>query len=196
MWDERYNTDEYVYGTEPNTFLVEAAGTIPKGRVLCLAEGEGRNAVYLAGLGYEVAAVDASKIGMEKAQVLATDREVDIETVVADLNEYRIEPESWDGIVSIFCHLPSARRPALHKKIVEGLKPGGVLVLEAFNPAQLNRGTGGPQNEDRLITLAELEAAFKTLDFKHAEELERTIYEGSLHKGVCSVVQLVARKPL
>jgi SAM-dependent methyltransferase len=196
MWDERYNTDEFVYGTEPNTFLVEAAETIPKGPVLCLAEGEGRNAVYLAGLGYEVVAVDASEIGMDKAQVLATDREVDITTVVADLNEYEIEPASWDGIVSIFCHLPSAKRPALYKKIMQGLKPGGILVLEAFTPAQLERGTGGPKDADRLLTLAELKDAFKKLDFKHAAELERAIDEGSLHQGVCSVVQLVARRPL
>lgn len=196
MWDERYNTDEFVYGTEPNTFLVEAAETIPKGCVLCLAEGEGRNAVYLAGLGYEVVAVDASEIGMEKAQVLAADREVDITTVVADLNEYEIEPDSWDGIVSIFCHLPSAKRPALHKKIMQGLKPGGILVLEAFTPAQLERGTGGPRDMDRLVTLVELKDTFKKFDFKHAAELERTIHEGSLHQGVCSVVQLIARKPL
>ena len=196
MWDDRYNTDEYVYGTEPNTFLVDAADVIPKGRVLCLAEGEGRNAVYLAGLGYEVVAVDASEVGIKKARVLATDREVNLEAVVADLNEYEIEPESWDGIVSIFCHLPSANRPALYKKVAKGLKPGGILVLEAFTPAQLNHCTGGPSDEDRLITLVELEKAFKKLDFKHAEELERVIHEGSFHAGLSAVVQLIARKPL
>ncbi|MBN1378582.1 MAG: class I SAM-dependent methyltransferase [Gammaproteobacteria bacterium] len=196
MWDERYSTDEYVYGTEPNAFLVDAAGTIPKGRALSLAEGEGRNAVYLAGLGYEVVAVDSSSVGLEKARLLAVDREVDIETIVADLNNYEIEPESWEGIISIFCHLPSAQRLILHKKIIKGLKPGGIFILESFTPAQLQHGTGGPKEVDRLLTLAELKESFKALDFKHAIELEREIHEGEFHKGVGAVVQLVARKPL
>lgn len=196
MWDDRYNTDAFVYGTQPNEFLVEAADTIPKGHVLCLAEGEGRNAVYLAGLGYEVVAVDASAVGLEKAQVLATDREVNLHVEVADLNEYEIKPESWEGIVSIFCHLPSEQRPALHKKVIEGLKPGGVFILEAYTPAQLEHGTGGPPTADMMPTLAELKEAFARLDFKHAKELEREIHEGELHKGLGAVVQLIARKPL
>ena len=196
MWDERYNTDEFVYGTDPNAFLVEAANTIPKGHVLCLAEGEGRNAVYLAGLGYDVVAVDSSKVGLSKAQVLATDREVEIDTIVADLNEYKIKRAKWDGIVSIFCHLPSDQRKKLHKKIFKGLKPGGVLVLEAYIPAQLNFATGGPPSADLMPTLAELKQAFKELDFKHAKELERQVNEGRLHKGTGAVVQIIARKPL
>ncbi len=196
MWDDRYSTDEFVYGTEPNTFLVEFAGTIPKGRVLCLAEGEGRNAVYLAGLGYDVVAVDASEVGLSKAQVLATDREVVIETIVADLNEFKIGRAKWEGIVSIFCHLPSDQRIKLHKKILKGLKPGGVLVLESYIPAQLGFATGGPPSADLMPTLAELKAAFKDLDFKHNRELERQVHEGRLHKGNSAVVQIVARKPI
>ena len=141
-------------------------------------------------------AVDASKVGLKKAEVLATDREVNIETVVADLNEYEIEQERWEGIVSIFCHLPSDQRASLYSRIIKGLKPGGVLILEAYTLAQLDFGTGGPPVKDLLLSLTELEEAFNELDFKRASELERDIYEGKLHQGRGAVVQLIARKPL
>lgn len=102
MWDERYSTDEYVFGTAPNEFLASVATQIPVGKVLCLGEGEGRNAVYLAELGFEVLAVDSSAVGLGKAQKLAKSRGVAIETLVADLADYDIQPDSWDAIISFF----------------------------------------------------------------------------------------------
>jgi SAM-dependent methyltransferase len=194
-WDERYGADEFAYGTEPNGFLASVADKIPNGKVLCLAEGEGRNAVYLAGLGYDVTAVDASAVGMEKAQRLAKERGVEIKTIVADLAEFDIEPDSWDGIVSIFCHVPLAIREPLHRKVVAGLKQGGVLVLEAYRPKQIDYGTGGPPVPELTMTLETLSRELDGLEFQHAQELDRDVTEGLYHTGIGAVVQLVAIKP-
>jgi len=197
MWDERFSQPGYLYGTEPNDFLAEMAGEIPFGRVLSLAEGEGRNSVHLAGLGYEVVGVDSSAVGLEKARQLAADRGVVIETVLADLADpdtFEIEPASWEGIVSIFCHLPAELRRRIHRRVVEGLRPGGVFLLEAYTPRQLEYGTGGPRDPDRLMSLGELRSELQGLDFLHAREIEREIHEGALHDGLGHVVQVVARK--
>jgi 2-polyprenyl-3-methyl-5-hydroxy-6-metoxy-1,4-benzoquinol methylase len=195
MWDGRYSSEDYVYGTAPNDFLVSVADQIPKGRVLSLAEGEGRNAVYLAGLGHKVLAVDSSAVGLSKAQRLAKERNVDIETWVADLADFAIAAEGWDAIVSIFCHLPSGIRSSVHHKVVAGLRPGGVLVLEAYTPTQLKFKTGGPPTADMMMTLDSLRTELAGLRFIHARELERDVIEGKLHTGRGAVVQVVAVKP-
>ncbi|PWQ92840.1 class I SAM-dependent methyltransferase [Leucothrix pacifica] len=195
MWNERYSTEEYVYGTTPNEFLNDVSHRITGNKVLCLAEGEGRNAVYLAREGYDVMAVDASAVGLEKAEILADESYVNINTQVADLAEYEIEPESWDGIVSIFCHVPSDIRKALHQKVVTGLRPGGVFILEAYRPEQLAFKTGGPPVADLMMSLDDLKQELAGLEFVHAKALEREIKEGSLHTGMGAVVQIVAIKP-
>jgi SAM-dependent methyltransferase len=195
MWDERYGAAGYFYGTEPNDFLRERCAAIPAGGdVLCLAEGEGRNAVFLAAQGFRVVAVDQSAVGLRKAERLATERGVAIETVAADLDGYRIEPGRWDGIVSIWCHLPAGLRAVVHRQVVDGLKIGGVFLLEAYTPAQLRHGTGGPKSVDLLPTLAELRRELAGLEFVHAEERERVIHEGEGHDGLSAVVQVVARR--
>lgn len=195
MWNARYSTEEYVYGTTPNDFLFEMSRYIKGSSVLCLAEGEGRNAVYLAREGYNVFAVDASAVGLEKAEILADESYVNINTQVADLADYEITPEGWDGIVSVFCHLPPSIRKALHRKVVAGLKPGGVLILEAYRPKQLKFKTGGPPESEFMMSLDELKSELEGLDFYHDAELDREISEGRLHTGVGAVVQLVAIKP-
>jgi SAM-dependent methyltransferase len=194
MWDVRYNDTEYVYGTAPNEFLESVADQIPRGKVLSLAEGEGRNAVYLAELGCKVLGVDASAVGLSKAQRLADERGVTIETRVADLTDFHIEPDSWDAIVSIFCHLPSGIRSSVHHKVVAGLRPGGVVVLEAYTPTQLKLKTGGPPTADMLMTLNLLRTELAGLRFVHARELEREVIEGKFHTGRGAVVQVVAIK--
>lgn len=193
IWDQRYATEEYVYGTAPNAFLLDAiAGLQPPGRVLCLAEGEGRNAVFLAERGFEVLAVDASRVGLAKAEGLARKRGVRIVTEVADLDGYAIEPASWDLIVSIFCHLPAAIRRRLHAQVAPGLRPGGRLILEAYTPAQLAFGTGGPPDVALMVTLASLRTELPGLRFEWARECERDVHEGCLHSGRGAVVQLNA----
>jgi len=197
-WDERYSAEDFAYGTEPNDFLAAHAHHIPAGRVLCLAEGEGRNAVFLASRGYEVTAVDQSAEGMAKARKLAEQKSVTLETIVADLAEFDIESDTWDGIVSIFAHVPKAIRVPLHRRIVKGLKPGGIFLLEAYTPRQLKTaGKGGPGVEQRelFMTLADLHEELEGLDFEVARETEREVNEGTYHSGPGAVVQILARKP-
>jgi SAM-dependent methyltransferase len=195
MWDERYSSTEYVYGTEPNDFLRTAASRIPPGRVLSLADGEGRNGVFLAGLGYDVTSVDASAVGLRKAQQLATTSDVHLTTTVADLADFEIAPASWEGIVSIFCHLPPALRRLVHERVVRGLAPGGVLVLEAYAERQLCFGTGGPKIAELLLTLDAAREELAGLELLHAGEIVREVHEGKLHEGRSAVVQVIARKP-
>ncbi|MBU2964134.1 class I SAM-dependent methyltransferase [Amphritea sp. 2_MG-2023] len=195
MWDQRYSGENFVYGTEPNEFLVEQAYRIPQGSVLCLAEGEGRNAVYLAQKGYEVHAIDLSTIGRDKAMSLAEKTGTRIRYDVGDLTHLEIAPEHWSGIVSIFAHSPSALRRELHKKVVSGLQPGGVFILEAFSPNQLNSsGLGGPKDLDMLMSLLDLKQELAELDLLLARECLRPVNEGELHRGECSVIQLVGVK--
>ncbi len=195
MWDDRYGQPGFAYGTEPNDWLAAQAALIPKGRVLSIADGEGRNGVFLASLGHDVTSVDASSVGLAKASALAATRGVPLTTVVADLAEFEIEPNAWQGIVSIFCHLPAPLRRRVHAQAVRGLAPGGVFILEAYTVAQLKRGTGGPKSADVLPSLADLRAELKGLDLVHAAEAEREVHEGAFHDGLSAVVQVVARKP-
>lgn len=194
-WDERYSAEDYVYGTEPNRFLADVARTLPVGRVLCLAAGEGRNAVHLATLGHAVLAVDASAVGLAKAARLANSRAVPLETRVADLATFEIEANGWDAIVSIFCHVPAPLRQDLHRRVVAGLKPGGHLILEAYTPRQLEFRTGGPPVVELMMTLADLMGELAGLELIHAQETEREVLEGRLHVGRGAVVQVVAVKP-
>jgi SAM-dependent methyltransferase len=194
MWDERFSEPGWAYGTEPNEFLVSVADRIPPGRVLCLAEGEGRNAVFLAGRGHEVCAVDASRVGLAKAQALANQRGVRVETILTDLAEFDIEPGGFTGIVSIFCHLPPVQRAALHERCLRGLAPDGAFVLEGFTPRQLELGTGGPRSRELLMDLATIRQELPGLRYEVARELERSLDEGRYHRGTAAVVQVLAVK--
>ena len=196
MWDERYSTEEYAYGQAPNSFLKENYSVIPKGKVLSLAEGEGRNAVFLAMQGYSVTAVDASQVGLNKAQKLAAESGVAIEVVHADLADFDIGESRWDGIVSIFCPLPSVLRKDLHKRVVAGLKRHGVFLVEAYTPEQLRHGTGGGKSADTMMTKESLLLELDGLKFIHLMELERNVVEGIYHTGLGAVVQAIAVKEI
>ncbi|MFT3868164.1 MAG: class I SAM-dependent methyltransferase [Nibricoccus sp.] len=194
FWNDRYAGNEgFVFGTEPNLFLAEMAGKIPAGPVLCLGEGEGRNAVHLATLGHSVTAVDQSEVGLAKARRLAETRGVTVTTQVADLANYKIAPGRWSGIVSIFCHLPPELRRRVYAGAVRGLAPGGIFILEAYTPAQLAFGTGGPKDVALLPTLSALREELTGLELLVARELEREVIEGTSHSGHSAVVQIMAR---
>lgn len=194
MWNERYATDEYVYGTEPNSFLAEHAKLLT-GPVLSLAEGEGRNAVYLASLGLDVLGVDNSDVGLAKAQKLATAKGVKIRTELADLAVYDLPENHFGSVISIFAHLPSGIRRRLYPLVERSLKPGGILLVEAYTLAQLPKTTGGPKDPDMLVSAAGLRQEFPHCEVVLAQELDRLVAEGG-HRlgGVGSVVQFIARK--
>jgi len=191
MWDEKYNVENYIYGIEPNDFLKENITVLPKGEVLCLAEGEGRNAVFLAKNGYQVTAVDSSSVGLEKAKRLADENGVSIEFIHCDLSLYDLGEHKWDGIVSIFCHVPEEIRKMLHKGIVKGLKQSGILLLEAYTPAQLEYETGGPPTTDLMYSEKILREELAGISFSRLVEIERKIVEGSYHTGLGAVVQAI-----
>ncbi|HEY4554078.1 MAG TPA: class I SAM-dependent methyltransferase, partial [Bacillaceae bacterium] len=150
-WHEKFSEEEYVYGKEPNEFLVEAASFLPDGKILCIAEGEGRNAVYLAKNGHEVTAWDYAQAGLDKTARLAEEENVRVATELHDLAEVEWEAEQWDAIVHIFGHLP---KPILNRTlggIKKALKPGGMYVSELYTKEQLRYGTGGPKDLEMLI---------------------------------------------
>jgi SAM-dependent methyltransferase len=194
MWNEWYGKPGYVYGTMPNDFLVSVASRIPKGRILCLGEGEGRNAVYLASLGYEVVAIDQSEVGLAKATQLAEQQGVKIETIVAALSEFMIEPNAWQGIVSIFCHLPSSLWEQVHRDAITGLTSGGLWILESYTPRQLELGMGGPNDSDMLVSLKTVKSKLVGLDWKIAQEVDREVTEGAHRSGMAAVVQVLGER--
>ena len=194
FWNNRFAAPHFIYGEMPNTFVAEMASQIPAGSVLCLAEGEGRNAVHLATLGHRVTAVDQSEAGLAKARRLAVARGVAIETVLADLGNFTIEPGVWSGIVATFAHLPPMIRRQVHAQAVRGLRPGGLFVLEAYTPAQLAFDTGGPKSLELLMTLAGLRDELAGLELLIGREIEREVIEGNGHTGRGAVVQILARR--
>lgn len=194
MWDQRYDVAEYVYGTEPNDFLRENINALPKGHILSIAEGEGRNAVFLAKQGFQVTAVDASVIGLKKAEALAKQNEVEIEFIHADLTEFDFGVEKWSGVISIFCPLPSVVRREVYSQIQQSLTPSGIFMMEAYTPEQIAFGTGGGNDPDVMQTKESLLAEFPQLHFPVLNELTREVKEGLFHTGMASVVQAIGSK--
>ncbi|MGB0723665.1 MAG: class I SAM-dependent methyltransferase [Gammaproteobacteria bacterium] len=198
MWDERYSEPGFAFGTAPNDFLAAQVHRFPEGgRVICLAEGEGRNAVFLARRGFEVLAVDQSPVGLDKARALAREQGVTLETRVADLNRFSLEPDSWDAIVSIYAHVPPETRKRLHAESIHALRPGGICLLEAYTRRQLDMpGVGGPPPHMAQLFM-DAEALREELDglhLLHLSELEREVNEGAYHTGLGAVVQVIGQK--
>ncbi|MCK0163129.1 class I SAM-dependent methyltransferase [Marinobacter sp. S6332] len=198
MWDERFSSEHYVYGEEPNSFLVEQWDHYKldnsSGKVLCLAEGEGRNAVYLAERGHAVTTVDLSEVGLQKSARLAAARSVDLETVHADLATYTPEPNLYSAVVMIFAHTPTDIRKRSLQIAKDALRSGGYLIIEGYTEDQIGRGTGGPGSKSMMFSKQELEQFFEPEEVLLSRELVRDIREGPLHDGEGAVVQFVARK--
>ncbi len=197
MWDQRYESDALAYGDSANDFLVAELAQLKPGTCLCLAEGQGRNAAWLAEQGFAVTAVDQSSVGMARASELAASKRVSIKTKVADLASFDLGQDCWDNIVSIFGHLPSELRRDVHRRVIAALRPGGIFLVEAYTPDQLaTSGTGGPSDPDMLLTCRKLTDELSGLEIMFAREVVRHVDEGEYHKGEGAVVQFIARKPL
>ncbi len=193
MWNQRYTGDEYIYGIEPNSFLSEHVGMLT-GPTLSLAEGEGRNAVFLASQGLKVHSVDGSEVGLAKAQALALSRGVEIQTEVADLEMFEPAVNCYGSVISISAHLPSTVRNRLYPFVERCLKPGGIIILEAYTENQLTKNTGGPKDPDMLMSQAKIKREFPNIEPILLRELKRDIREGKYHTGMASVVQFIGRK--
>lgn len=194
FWDDRYSTDEYLYGVEPNSFLAEHAELLT-GPVLSLSEGEGRNAVFLAMRGLKVHGVDLSRVALDKANALALKNGVEIETEVVDLAEFTPKENFYGSVISISAHLPSKIRQRLYPLVVKSLKPNGIIVFESYSEKQLGKSTGGPKDTDMLMSVDKLRNEFPNLEPVLLQEIERNVSEGAGHTGLASVVQYIARKP-
>ncbi|MCW3054822.1 MAG: thiopurine S-methyltransferase [Chthonomonadales bacterium] len=195
MWDARYASEEFSFGTQPNDFLVEASTFLPAGgHVVSLGEGEGRNGVWLAEQGFRVTAIDGSAVGLDKAARLAASRGVGLETVVGDLAELAL-PADADAIISIFCHLPSDLRRSVYQRAKAALRPGGVAIFESYHPDQLGFATGGPSDVDMLLSLEDLMHDWEGTDCLLGREIVREVNEGKRHSGRAAVTQAVFRKP-
>ena len=194
-WDQRFAAQEFVYGEQANDFLRQHAAGLAPGQALCLAEGEGRNAVFLAELGHQVCAQDISPIGLGKAKALALQKGVSITTLCCDLAALELKPNSLDLIAAIWMHVEPELRATVFEQAVEALRPGGHLLIEAYHPQQLEFSSGGPARRELLIEAAQLQQELAALEPLILQEIERTITEGSAHQGQSAVVQFFGRKP-
>jgi len=195
FWDERYRSEAYVYGKEPNAFFsTQLERTVP-GQLLLPGEGEGRNAVYAAMKGWAVDAFDQSSAGQSKALALASELHVKINYRVCQMEDFFFINNHYDTVGLLFFHTEPAGRKLLHRKAFESLKPGGFLILEAFHKEQLNNNTGGPKSLDMLFDEETLSSDFALFETILLEKREIELNEGPFHQGAASVIRFLGIKP-
>ncbi|HRP27470.1 MAG TPA: class I SAM-dependent methyltransferase [Burkholderiaceae bacterium] len=196
-WNKRFEGSDYLFGTEPNDYLRAHAGRLrPGGRVLCVADGEGRNSVWLAQRGMSVDAFDIAAVGVDKARRLAAAAGVNVHYEVADCEGWRWPVATYDAVVAIFVQFADpAMRERLFARIVSALAPGGMLLLQGYTPRQLEFRTGGPPILSHLYTAEMLRAAFGALEIVELREYVAELCEGSHHVGRSALVGMLARKP-
>lgn len=190
FWNQRYAIEEYVYGTEPNEFYKKELEKLTPGKILFPAEGEGRNAVYAATLGWDVVSFDSSIEGKKKAEKLAREKRVTIQYIIADYNNIQFEPESFDCLVLIYAHMHPLKRNEYHKKLTSFLIPGGKIILEGFSKKQIANNTGGPRDINMLFSEEELRSDFDDLTHISIEETRVVLKEGQFHDGEAAVIRL------
>jgi len=197
MWDERYATDAYIFGTAPSQFLEKNAGLLTPGETaLAVADGEGRNSVYLAEKGLAVTAMDSSAPGVEKARRLAEAKGVQVDFRLADLKTWEWTPAKYDVVAAIFIQFaPPEFRAEIFNGIERTLKPGGLLLLHGYTPKQLEYKTGGPSAVENLYTRDMLSDRFGSWEILRLEEYEAELKEGAGHSGQSALIDLIARKP-
>ena len=197
MWDERYAGGEYFFGTRPNAFMVSQHHLLKPGMIcLAVADGEGRNGVWLVQQGLQVLSVDSSAVAASKADTLAQQKGVKLDFEVADLLDWKWDENHYDVVVAIFIQFATPeQRAQLFARIKKCLKPGGLLLLQGYTPRQLEYGTGGPPVAENMYTEPLLRKAFADMEILHLAEHDSEINEGSGHKGMSALIDIVARKP-
>ncbi len=199
FWNERYNREEYVYGEAPNDYFRQQLAALTPGRILMPLEGEGRNAVYAAGLGWQVDAFDMSVEGKRKALLLAEKNNVAINYEVGELSDMQYAAGTYDAVALVFAHFPESRKEAYHHRLNSYVRKGGIVILEAFSKRHLqynsvNPSAGGPRDEGMLYNEDELRNYFKDFDITELYETDTELREGAFHNGMAAVIRLTARK--
>ncbi len=194
FWDERYSQPDYVYGKEPNAFYKPILDTLTPGKLLLPGEGEGRNSVYAATQGWQVDALDSSMEGKKKAERLAAENNVKINYILTELKNYNYPQNYYDAVALIYIHMPPHIRKEIHGKMIEALKPGGVLILEGFSKEQLSFSSGGPKDRDMLFDIDEIGDDLKALSVELLKKELVDLHEGPGHNGKGMVIRFVGRK--
>jgi SAM-dependent methyltransferase len=194
FWDQRYSEPGFAYGNEPNDFFREITDSMPPGKLLLPGEGEGRNAIYAAHAGWDVTAIDQSRVARDKALEWATSLELKIDYQLADLTEFECRKPEFDLIALVYIHMPEMIRFAVHKQLSACVKPGGLLIMECFHKTQLQFGTGGPPVEELLYNEQDLRKDFAGMEIQQCENLVLYKEEGKYHEGESSVIRLIAKK--
>jgi SAM-dependent methyltransferase len=194
FWNQRYAEKEFAYGTKPNEFFAEKLTQFKPGRILLPADGEGRNSVFAALQSWEVDAFDYSEEGKQKADALAKEKGVSVHFEVLDAAMFKPESDKYDVIGLFYAHFPRELRKWFHKEVIKSLKKGGIVILEAFHPLQLNHPSGGPRIEDMLLTVDILKDEFEGLEFLEIRDEEIKLDEGNYHLGTGHVVRMIAIK--
>ncbi len=194
FWDNRYSSDDFVYGIEPNEFFKSEIDKLKPGKLLALAEGEGRNGVYAASLGWKVDAVDFSPVAKEKALRFASEKNVVINFTVTDLEDFHPDPEKYDAVSMIFMHLNPELSKLVHKRAADSLKHGGKIILEVYAKEQLGKDSGGPQNYDMLYSPEEIEENFRGLKTEKLTKEFVHLNESKYHSGEAAVIRYIGKK--
>lgn len=194
LWDKRYDTDQFVYGSSPNSFLKSELDKLKAGKILLPGEGEGRNAVYAASKGWSVEAFDQSRVASEKALSYAAEKGLEIDYQVSGLEEYLFKSKHFDAVGLIYFHVATPGRILLHSQVFNALKPGGVLILEAFHTSQLGNSTGGPPSLELLFKEETLLSDFASLEMIEISQTRVILDEGPFHQGEAEVIRFVGRK--
>ncbi len=194
LWDNRYDTDQFVYGTTPNGFLKSELDKLECGKILLPGEGEGRNAIYAALKGWSVEAFDQSRVASEKALSYATEKNVLIDYQVCGFEVYPYKQNHYDAVGLIYFHVGTPGRILLHSQVCNALKPGGVLILEAFHSSQLGNPTGGPPSLEMLFSEETLASDFTSLEMMRMYQTNVILAEGPFHQGEAEVIRFVGRK--
>ena len=199
FWNERFDKEEFIFGKEPNEYLVEKTHQYlkPNQKVLCIADGEGRNGIWLAKQGMQVAGFDASDIALSKANQFAKDNQVTVEYTFSDTDSFAWHANTYDAVIGIFIQFAdAAMRERIFQKTYEALKPGGIFILQGYTPKQLEYKTGGPSLIEHLYTEELIRSLAKDFNILELRSYEKELSEGPRHTGMSAIMGLVAQKPI